>query len=237
MAHPAAVLTRAARCGRSLRVRVLLTAFVACALAFAIGARGWTGLAPAPTSQLSDRLETRAHEVLAGLFDTKLEGSGNELSWSISRLPCSHRQYRLLSSEAAITDAYSSNTEVEITIGSERLSAGLRCGSTLPAGVHEDQASLTILPLGVGATRQPSSVYEDSETTIKSFAACVTLAATCPGRYVLRVSLDAPGHRRLALEYSLTVAFVARDQARDAKRHWATGRTGAPERARQCPIA
>jgi hypothetical protein len=237
MAHLAAVLSRAARRGRSRRVSVLLAAFVACVLAFAIGARGWAGLAPAPTSQLSDRLQTVAHEELAGLFDTRLEGGGNELSWSISRLPCRHRQYRLLASEAAITDAYSSSIEVEITIGSERLSSGLRCGSTLPAGVHEDQASLTILPLGVGATRQPSSVYEDSETTIKSFVACVTLAATCPGRYVLRVSLDAPGRRRLALEYRLTVAFVARDQARHGKRDRAAGRTGAIERARQCPIA
>jgi hypothetical protein len=236
MAHRAAVRTCAALRRRARRVSVQLAALVACALAFAIGARGWTDPAPAPTSQLSDRLQTLAHEELAGLFDTKLEGGGNELSWSIRRLPCRHRQYRLLATEAAISDAYSSTIEVEITIGSEWLSPGLRCGSTLPPGVHEDKASLTILPVGGRATRQPSSVYEDSETTIKSFVACATLAATCPGRYVLRAWLDAPGRRRLALEYRFTVAVVARDPTRDATRDRAAGRTGALQRARQHPI-
>jgi hypothetical protein len=237
MAHLAAVLARAARRGRSRRVSALLAAFVACALAFAIGARGWADPAPAPTSQLSDRLQTVAHEELAGLFDTKLEGGGNELSWSIRRLPCRHRQYRLLATEAAITDEYSSSIEVEITIGSEWLSPGLRCGSALPPDVHEDKGSLTVLPVGARATRQPSSVYEDSETTIKTFVACVTLAATCPGRYVLRASLDAPRRRRLAVEYRLTIAFVAHDHAHDAMRDQAAGRTGVVRRARQCPIA
>jgi hypothetical protein len=237
MAHVAAVLTRTARPRRSRRVSVLLATLVACALAFTMGVRGRADLAPAPTSQISDRLQTRAHELLASLFDTKLQGGGDELSWSLSRLPCRHRQYRLLATEAAITDAYSSSIEVEITIGWERLSPGLRCGSTLPPGVHEHHASFTILPLGLGATRQPSSVYEDSETTIKSFVPCVTLAATCPGRYVLRVSLDAPGRRHLALEYGFTVAFVARDERRDLTRDLAAWRAGASRCARQCPIA
>jgi hypothetical protein len=183
---------------------IALAVLAACLVGAGLGAADTTVTA-APIKQLSDRLEGPGQRELAGLFVTVLEGEVTEISWGEKSLPCPGHSYPLLSTEAAISSAYSSFSHVQIAIESEHLTRGLRCGSKLPQDVQEGSTSVSVRSVGPGAqVGSPANVYEDSETQIKSFSPCVTLSRICTGRYVLRAYLDGP-RRRVRLEYVFAV--------------------------------
>jgi hypothetical protein len=184
-----------------------LTALAALALCLAAAALGAadTTVTAAPIKQLSDRLEGPGQQELAGLFVTVLEGEVTEISWGEKSLPCPGHSYPLLSTEAAISSAYSSFSHVQIAIESEHLTRGLRCGSKLPRDVQEGNTSVSVRSVDPGAqVGSPANIYEDGETQIKSFSPCVTLSRICTGRYVLHAYLDGP-RRRVQLEYVFAV--------------------------------
>ncbi|HLB21451.1 MAG TPA: hypothetical protein VK605_05040, partial [Solirubrobacteraceae bacterium] len=170
----------------------MLAVLAVCLLGAGLGAADTTVTA-APIKQLSDRLQGPGQRELAGLFVTVLEGEVTEISWGEKSLPCPGHSYPLLSTEAAISSAYSSFSNVQIAIESERLTRGLRCGSRLPQDVQEGSTSVSVRSVDPGAqVGSPANIYEDRETQIKSFSPCVTLSRICTGRYVLRAYLDGP---------------------------------------------
>jgi hypothetical protein len=181
-----------------------LAALAACLLVAALGAADTTRVPAQPIQQFSDRLEGPDQRELAGLFVTLLEGEVAEMSWGEKSLPCPGL-YQMISTEAAISSAYSSVSEVQLAIESVHITGALRCGSKLPQDVQEGTTSVSVRSVHPGAEAgSPVSVYEDRETQVKSFSPCVTLARTCPGRYLLRAYLDGP-RRRVALEYIFAV--------------------------------
>jgi hypothetical protein len=170
----------------------------------ALGDADTTRVPAQPIQQFSDRLEGPDQRELAGLFVTLLEGEVAEMSWGEKSLPCPGL-YQMISTEAAISSAYSSVSEVRLAIESVHITGALRCGSRLPQDVQEGTTSVSVRSVHPGAEAgSPVSVYEDRETQIKSFSPCVTLARTCPGRYLLRAYLDGP-RRRVGLEYIFAV--------------------------------
>jgi hypothetical protein len=190
-----------------------LAALALCLVGAALGAAYTTRIAAQPVKQLSDRLEGPGQQELAGLFVTVLEGEVTEISWGEKSLPCPGHSYRLLSTEAAISTAYSSFSHVQIAIESEHLTRGLRCGSTLPQDVQEGDTSVSVRSVDPGTqVGSPANIYEDGETQIKSFSPCVTLSRICTGRYVLRAYLDGP-RRHVQLEY--VFAVLSGDKASD----------------------
>jgi len=183
---------------------IVLAVLAVCLAAAALGAADTTVTAE-PIKQLSDRLEGPGQQELAGLFVTVLEGEVTEISWGEKSLPCPGRRYPLLSTEAAISSAYSSFSHVQIAIESEHLTRGLHCGSKLPRDVQEGDTSVSVRSVDPRAqVGSPANIYEDGETQIKSFSPCVTLSRICAGRYVLHAYLDAP-RRRVQLEYVFAV--------------------------------
>jgi hypothetical protein len=204
---------RALRRSGLMALAALALCLAAAALGAALGAANTTVTAE-PIKQLSDRLETGGSQELAGLFVTGLEAGADELSWGVSSLPCRWRRYRLLATEAAISSSFSSSNEVWVTITDEQLPPSLHCGSSLPQDVHEGRATVSVLPRGASAvSRRPLSVYEDNETKVSSFVECITLAETCPGRYVLRAYLNTP-RRHVVLEYAFTVTVTVAPTSR-----------------------
>jgi hypothetical protein len=192
---------------------IALAAFAGCLVAAALGAADSARVTAQPVKQFSDRLMGPDQRELAVLFVTTLEGEIAELSWGEKSLPCPGHRFPLFSTEAAISSARSSASHVQIAIESQHLTPGLRCGSKLPQDVQEGSTSVSVRSVDPSAqVGSPDNVYEDGETQIKSFSPCVTLARTCPGRYLLRAYLDAP-RRRVKLEY--VFAVLADRQARD----------------------
>ena len=181
-----------------------LAGLAACLVVAALGAADTTRVPAQPIQQFSDRLEGADQRELAGLFVTLLEGEVAEMSWGEKSLPCPGL-YQMISTEAAISSAYSSVSEVQLAIESVHITGALRCGSKLPQDVQEGTTSVSVRSVHPGAEAgSPVSVYEDRETQVKSFSPCVTLARTCPGRYLLRAYLDGP-RRRVGLEYIFAV--------------------------------
>jgi hypothetical protein len=161
-------------------------------------------------AQLSDRLETAGERALAKIYLTEVEWGAYEMSWGVRALPCPGQRYRLLSTSAMVPHDPSGSGEAEIMIKSERLAGGLRCGSKLPSGAEEGEATVSVYSIGAKVfSESPRSVYEDAGTRIKSFSPCVTLARTCNGDFLLRAHLTTPRH--VELEYVFTISHSRND--------------------------
>jgi hypothetical protein len=170
------------------------------------------------TAQLSDRLETTGERALAKIYLTEVEWGADEMSWGVRALPCPGQRYRLLSTQALVASDPSRQGEADIVIKSERLANGLRCGSKLPPGAEEGEATVSVYSIGARAfSESPRSVYEDAGTQIKSFSPCVTLARTCPGAYLLRAHLTTP--RYVELEYVFTISHSRTFPAGESAAH------------------
>ncbi len=218
----------AGRRARRLRPR-FVAPIVACVLVsvvlFVVLSAAGSGQ-PAPIVQFADRVETLSHQEVGDLFVTALEGGKDEVKWRLTVLPCPKRPYLLRDTEADIAQAYSKSAEARLTIAKQRLSPGLRCGAALPPGADQHRATVAVWRAD-SSGGSPTSVYEDSETQLKSFVYCITLGELCQrGRYLIKAALDRP-RRHVVLEYSFTIAIRQRATMPSSS-------TGAHKRVLEC---
>jgi hypothetical protein len=198
---------------RALRARTLEAVIggLLCLAMLAAPASGFEIGGREAARQFSDTVTAQNHRQVAALHVTALRGETNfaEVTWGVGALPCGGQHLSVNATEGQIAETQASSRELEIDIVEAHFSGSLHCGSTLPSATNEGEATVTIKPVRRSdATTGPVSVYEDEETKVKSFSACITLANMCNGRYVLRAYLNAPRiHARLVYVFTVKAAL------------------------------